>query len=241
MRHPSRTLSTLPALLALAFAAILAGCGGGGGSDDGSPSLEEGWAAVQQAHDALVSAREELAAMEPGDEATARRNEIRAEEDAFYNDLVSFINASGMVEGEPLNEIQTAAVRMKSAEDMRIAQRFIDERADYGRAIDIYNGSLALDPDNEELQAALEHAETMRYMTRERFEQARLSMTEDEVRAAIGPVKPNNVKDYDQDTGKVVAWFYPREDGGTAAVWFRDDRGTFRVYDVKWDQVPPKS
>ena len=130
---------------------------------------------------------------------------------------------------------------MKSSEDMLVAAQYIGERVNYNRAIEIYSSSLQLDPDNEELKSALAFAESMRYMSADRFSQAREGMTEDEVTAAIGEVKPGNIKDY-ADVGKDdVAWFYPREGGGSAAVWFRPEGGELRVQLLKFDQVEPKS
>ena len=66
----------------------------------------------------------------------------------FVNDLATWINDSGIVVGQPLTAEQQQAFRWKSAEDMVIAQEYIDQGGDYQRALDIYNQSLAQDPEN---------------------------------------------------------------------------------------------
>ncbi|MDH3785805.1 MAG: hypothetical protein OEV00_10820, partial [Acidobacteriota bacterium] len=135
-------------------------------------SIDDGWAAVQQAHADLDAKRAQLAALpEDGEgegegEPTPRQTleaELDVQSRAFSDQLVDFINGSGMVEGEPLNEIQQAAIRLKSSEDILVAEQYITSRANYNRAIEIYNGALMLDPDNEALTTALAHAESMRY------------------------------------------------------------------------------
>ncbi len=167
--------------------------------------------------------------------------EVAAMAEQFGTNIVGFLNADPMIEGEPINERQLAAIRMKSTEDMELAKEWISEGGDYKKAIQIYNQALVLDPDNDALKAALASAESERFMSLERFEAAQNGMTEAEIRAALGTPLHYNVRTYD-DNG-VTAWFYPTADNGAAAaVWFRpDDDGVAKVYQMKFEAVEGKA
>ena len=140
-----------------------------------------------------------------------------------------------MYEGEPLTEVQRAAFDMKGDEDILIAQEYIDAAGDYQRAIDIYIQSLAFDPDNEKIQAAKAEAETLRYMTEERFGAVDKGMTEAEVQAALGTPMRMNVREFEEG---LLGWFYPKEAPNTAAgVFFQEKDGAMEVYKVDFNAV----
>ena len=142
-----------------------------------------------------------------------------------------------MLEGEPPSEKQAAVLRMKSAEDILIADEYIERGGDYRRAIRIYEDAMQLDPENPDLQAALDKANEMRFMTEERLAGIKKGMTQDEVRELLGPVNLRNIRDYPERN--VIAWFYPvSEDGAASAVWFRKNRsGELAVYKTDFDQI----
>jgi hypothetical protein len=168
--------------------------------------------------------------------------EVIQKADGFMEELVAYLNADPMIEGEAPTERQIAALRMKSSEDMVVAQEYIDKGGDYQRAINIYENSLQVDPDNENLKAALETAMNDRYMSEERFARAKKGMTQDEIREALGQVNLYNIREY-EDRG-VSAWFYPTAEGGyAAAVWFRENKrsGEQQVYQLKYDAVSPEN
>ncbi|MDH3253500.1 MAG: hypothetical protein OEM62_00780 [Acidobacteriota bacterium] len=171
----------------------------------------------------------------------AMQEELVEKADGFIENLVGYLNADPMIEGEPPTERQLAAVRMKSSEDLVVAQEYIDKGGDYQRAINIYQNSLMIDPDNPELQAALESALASRWMSQERFALAKKGMTQDEIRGVLGQVNLYNVRDYeDRD---VTAWFYPTAEGGyAAAVWFKENKksGQLEAYQIKYDAVSPE-
>lgn len=161
--------------------------------------------------------------------------------DDFGNQLVLFINDYAPYEGEEPAEIHLAAVRVKSDEDLVLAQEYIDKGGDYKRAVDIYNQALKVDPGNPKIEAALASAEEMRYMTEERFAQARDGMTEDEIRQVLGVANLHNIKEYPDKN--IKAWFYPRGDmGAAAAVYFRLDKKTEKMiaYELNFDALPPR-
>ena len=174
--------------------------------------------------------------------------EIDSESEEFYSSLVSFINAEGI--GETLSETQLAAIHMKSDEDMLVAQEYIVKGGDYQRAIRIYEDILAVDSDNERVQAALASAQELRYMTQERFSQVKRGMTQDEVRELLGQPNIYNVREYEDQREQqraeikqiekqievLRAWFYPKDETRAAAgVWFRGEEP--KVYQIKFDAI----
>jgi tetratricopeptide (TPR) repeat protein len=180
---------------------------------------------------AAEASPEELAAR-----ADALEQEIADESETFNERLVTFINDDPIIEGEPPTERQMAAIRMKSAEDMAIAREYIDKAGDHRRAIDIYETALQVDPENAELQAALEEARGARFMTAERFGQVKKGMTQEEVRSLLGTANPRNIRSYPER--EVEAWFYPKGGGGAAAVFFQKDKGdAMVVYQIDFEAV----
>ncbi len=254
-------------LLVAGLGAAGCGSGEERAAADASAAQEAAWNQLQQMKQDLDAKRQELAraeqqvaaarAAEGGaatDEAEAAENgptaeeaqaqvtrlrgEVQKQADEFNTQLVSFINDNPPVEGEPLTDRQQQAIRWKSGEDMLYAQEYIDQGGDYSRAIDIYKAALAVDPDNEELKAALEQAQNERYMTEDRFAEVKKGMSEDDVRQVLGPPYYANVRDFPKDN--VVAWFYPTNpQRAAAAVWFRKDKktGVLEVYKTNFTEV----
>lgn len=246
------------ALCALLLGLGLMACGGGTEVDDNSARTAE-WQAIQDQHTTLQAKRQELAALEAGGDAAdaldadadadavesegaaadpaALRKEVDELTGQLNERLVAFINSDPPVQGEPLTETQLAAIRMKSSEDMVMASEYIVRGGDYRRAMRIYEDALIVDPDNADLKQALADAESMRFMTEERFAQVKKGMTRDQVRELLGPVNLRNIRDF-EDEG-VVAWFYPKDErGAAAAVWFRPVRGgELSVYKFEYDAV----
>lgn len=241
-------------LLALGFAA---GCG-----EDpevvAEQEREAQWLAIETSRQQLADKREqaEAAAAEQAEAAAAEEGAAEAEDGEAVEDdsdavdvealetevaelteqlneqLVAFINANPPVAGETPPERVQQAIRMKSEEDVRIALEYIEQGGDYRRALDIYDAALAVDPGYQRLLELREEAEEMRFMTEERFAQVEEGMTQDEVRELLGPVNLRNIRDYEENNA--VAWFYARdEQGSAAAVWFRQNRqGEYEVYQV---------
>lgn len=232
------------------------GCAGGAQkAEEAKREAEWAWLQENKAHlddfrQQLAEAQEDLdEAQQQGEgapeeeiqELSAKVEALEAEihdlADELGERLVNFINSDPPVEGEPLTERQLAAIRMKSDEDMVVAREYIEKGGDYARGIGIYRDILKIDPDNEKVQAALEEAEQMRYMTEERFAKVQKGMTQREVRNVLGQVNLRNIRDFPERNAQ--GWFYPKEGGGAAAIWFEKDRrtGQFKVYQVDFNAV----
>lgn len=202
-----------------------------------SPAAADEWAWLQQSKRALDEQRARLAAGAASPEL-ARRSEALGTE--LNRRLAEFINADPPVQGEPLTELQQAAIRMKSDEDIRLARQFIAQGGDYQRAIDIYKEALMVDPGNPRLLEELAQAQARRYMTREAFAKVEEGMDQEEVRGLIGQPNLHNVRAY--PVRGVIGWFYPKdESGAAAAVWFQNDGGRYTVYLLDFDALQPHS
>lgn len=195
-------------------------------------------AAEEPAEGEMAEAEEPRTAEEIQAEIAALKDEIQSMSEDFYAKLVQYINTSGIVEGEPLTPEQEQAFEWKAQEDILIAREYIQKAGDYSRALEIYDNALLTDPDNESLLAAKAEAEELRYMDEERFSQVEKGMSQDEVQAVLGTVKRTNVREYPERD--VVGWFYRKENGGAAGVFFKDaGEDEWEVSVVDYDAVKP--
>jgi hypothetical protein len=168
-------------------------------------------------------------------EQLARDVDARAQE--LGRRLVAYLNADPPIEGARLSARQLAALRMKSDEDLAVARQFVERAGDYRQAADILEGALAVDPRNPRLLEELARLQAARYMTAARFARAAPGMTADQVRAALGPPNAHDVRAYPDK--QVVAWFFPRDGGAAAAVWFAQRDGAPTAYLCDWNALPP--
>lgn len=258
-----RTRRQLWPATAVVLTLALLGCSTGPQEE---PMAEE-WNAIQAAKVTLDAKRQELGALkaeaaipvdpeaegdpegegegdpegEPVDHSAhieALGEEITGLADAFMTLVVTFLNNDPILAEEGPTERQLEAIRLKSGEDMLVAHEWISEGGDYSRAIQIFENTLRLDPDNEALKSALAQAQEMRFMSAERFATAKKGMTEEAVRAALGTPLHYNVKTY-PDKGGITAWFYQTDEAGSAAaVWFRpNEEEVMEAYLAKFDSV----
>lgn len=195
------------------------------------------WTWLQDAKKTLDTKRAELAQLAvSGGSNAALEAEVGKLTEEFGGRLVDYINGAELAEGEKPTGDALAAIRMKSGEDIVLAREYIDKGGEFQRAIDILEQSLAIDPDNADLKRELDAAKAHRYPTQEAFARLKKGMTEKEVREILGPVNLRNIKEY-PDKG-VVAWFYKKEAGGAAAVFFDKKKdGQLHAYDLKWEAV----
>ncbi len=239
--------------LAFVLAFVLAvgtivGCGGGEEQEAAAATQarDAKLAELEKAKQALDDRRAQYAGMSeltPGaDVAGQPKNQLKSEIDKAADELsanvVAFINEHAPSPGEPLSEQQTRAINIKVDEDVLLAREYIDVGGDYKRAIDILEALLPLAPDHPRLKEELAAANSNRYMRAERFATVKLGMTEAEVRTLLGPVNLRNLKEYPDQ--KVTAWFYRREDGGAAGVFFQEKKDGKRVYKLEFEAVKPQ-
>ncbi len=251
---------TLTAICAMTAVLALAGCGPSQ-EEQMAAQREAEFAALKTTKAELDGMRAELAALQAkldrpeakegaeaaagapsAEELKAQIDQKRAAVDERSNEyvgaVVAFINSDAPVVGEPLTETQLAAIRLKSEEDMLVAQDHIDRGGDYRTAIRIYEDALKADPDNGDLKAAMAQAELARFVTKEKFDGVKNKMTETEVRAVLGPVYYRNIRNYPEQERR--AWFYAKnEEGDAAAVYFQKDKksGEYRVYKADFNAV----
>jgi len=250
LQPPPTAVAASPLLALLLLLAGIAGCDGEGGSRDAVQRQRE-WVALQAGKHALAAERRELATLRArlaaapldpegrplgdGDRALAADVEARARR---VNDasaqlgerLVRHIAGFPPGEADQLPPGLAAAIRLKSDEDVEVAQEWIDRGGDYRRAIEILEMQLPVDPGYARLEQALVRAREMRFVTAERLAKVTPGMAAAEVRAALGPVNLHEV--HRRPAERLEAWYYPRQGGGRAAVYFRYDaeRGGYVVY-----------
>lgn len=216
----------------------------------------EAWAALQEEHAVLAGLREELAAtraeiaagpegdedtglspeehtMQLEDKAADQEKEVNRVADEFSTTLVAFINEHAGFQGDEANDVQAAAIRLKSDEDIELAREYVTKGGDYKRALDIVKNAAVVDPDYTLLKEVIAELEDLRYMDEDRFSLVERGMTEAQVRAVIGQVFHGNVR----EQGEVIYWLYQKGEGAAAGVYFREARGQLTVYDTNFNAV----
>lgn len=232
----SKKISRLALSLALAMAWL--GCGPSKEeirAKEKADQLASAKSAMETARAELLAKRVELetakaALSAPGSpaggsaEQKARVETLGKEEDQLTSDfvraIVDFVTASDLARGAVMTSDQRLAVDYMVEEQSRVAREYIDVAGDYRRAIEIYEQLLHSDPGNARVLAAKAEAEKLRYMDSGRFEQVKPGMTQLEVRALLGQPTRDNMKQY-WDRG-LRAWYYPREGGLIAGVFYRE-------------------
>jgi hypothetical protein len=227
----------------LMLAVVLTGAGSwlscGGAASEADAARAAQWQAIESEHAALEELRAQLATARERNSMFAPQLEpmIGDATDQFLERLVGFINehaGPGQGNAPKAREVE-AAIRMKSAEDLLLAREHIDRGGDYAKAIDILTAALVVDPGNRDIEAARDEAARLRYMDAERFGRVEKGMGQDEVRAELGQVQQQNIR---QPAEGQVVWLYPRQGGAAAAVFFRaEPDGALVVDDTLFDAV----
>ena len=147
--------------------------------------------------------------------------------------LAGFERRGGGEPGDAEEPGWREAVRLKSDEDIAVAQEWVDRGGDYRHAIEILETQRALDEGYARLEEALVRAREMRFVTPVRFARVQPGMSPIDVRAALGPVNLREV--LRRPAERLEAWYYPKRDGGKAAVYFRyeEARRGYVVYQAE--------
>jgi tetratricopeptide (TPR) repeat protein len=201
--------------------------------------VEAGAAALQVDEASGQTAEQAFAELEA--RASALEAEIDDAATNFMSRLVAYINSQEMEVGAAPTEQQSAALRMKSGEDIVYAMEYVERGGDYARAEEIVQRAAEFDPDNPTLQERLDWIRSMRYINRERFDQVAVGMTEAQVRELLGPVNINNIRDFPNNR---KGWFYrkdPAVEGGAAGVYFEQRGGRWVVYEANYAAIAGQS
>lgn len=164
--------------------------------------------------------------------------EVGSDGEALYAKLAQYINEAEWEAESERTEEQTAAFRMKSTEDMELAEEYVVQGGDYRRAVEMLQRAQQVDPGNPDLEARLADYQDMRYITAERLAGVSNGMTQREVEGILGKVYYGYVTDFPEEN--VVRWVYPKSpeehgEGAAAAVYFRGDPKT--VYQKNFNAI----
>jgi hypothetical protein len=240
MKRSSRSNRVL-IVTAVCGALIALSCGSA--AERAADALAAEWKAIESEQSALGAMRSELASARTADPPSPARvaeleAQVAATTDRYLQQLVGFINqyATAKTPGGGSPPELEAAIQAKSEEDLRLAQEHIEGAGDYAKAIDILAAARKIDPKNPALAAAQAEAERLRFVGPETFGRIERGMTEEEVRAELGQVRPQNRRPSGDGT---VAWFYPREGGAAAVIFFRPrPDGSLVVHETHFEAVP---
>jgi len=260
MRQP-RILPCI--MIVIVFTGALLGCSRGPSKADQQTQqmkqqfgeLTASEAALRSAREAVASARETVSTIEAikardrSDEqnqqleqAKASMPDLESKVDSAYEDyqtrLADFLNLA-------LNDFPEApetaqALQMYATEAIYNADDIVRKSGDYKKAIDTvqsakgYYDAIGKEPE-QMLLDKLDQLDDWRYITKERFDQVKKKMTEQEVRDVVGVPYYMNVKK-DEKRG-ITYWLYPKREGGAAAVYF-DKKD--KVYSMDFDAVKTK-
>jgi DNA repair exonuclease SbcCD ATPase subunit len=240
---------------------VLVACGGKSEKSKTAFNADAELAKVKAARSALADARNQLEAVHSELKALDAKGKLSAEDeakkkqleeevkqaqkkvdDAFSTDqqtLAGFLNVA-------LNEMPDASqtregLNLYAESAIRNAKEFIANNGDYSKAIDLLKTAQGYfeavnAPVPDALTQELNTAEEMRTLTKERFDQVRKGMTEEQVKAITGTPFYANVRENEVRGKKIVSWLFNRSDGGVAGVFF--EKG--RVYSSEWDVKKPQ-
>lgn len=251
-----RSKAAFVTIVLVAFLAL--GCGKGDKKSESTYDIAAAFAKVTAARADLTTTREELAKIKQeladldakgrlSSEEQARKQELEQQlkatqtqfDEAFTADqaaLSEFLTQT--LNDEQLRQAEETkkALQLYAEEAVRNAQDFIDQSGDYRRAIELLQNAeqyfeFAGLPVPDEMQQALESAKTMRYLTKERFEQVKRGMSPEDVKLITGTPYYMNIRESESGGRKVTSWLFNRADGGVAAIHFVKGK----VYATKWD------
>jgi small-conductance mechanosensitive channel len=240
---------------------VLAACGGK--SQKGKTTFDAAaeLAKVKAARSTLTEARSQLATLRSeldtlnaehrlSAEQEAHKKELEEQvkqaqkkvDDAFSIDqqtLADFLNVA-------LNEMPDApetreGLKLYADAAVHNAREFVANNGDYAKAIDILTTAKGYfeavsAPIPAELTQELEQAKSLRYLTKERFDQVKKGMTEAEVKAVTGTPFYANVRENKVRGKTIVSWLFNRSDGGVAGIFF--EKG--KVYSSEWTIKKPQ-
>jgi len=158
--------------------------------------------------------------------------------DALQEKLATFLTTA--LNDSPQAPETVEGLKIYAEEAIYNADDIIKKSGDYKKAIDTlqtaksYFETIGLKP-YQPLKDAMTRFDEMRFINKDRFDQVKKGMTEDEV-AAIAGVPYYMNKKTDEKRG-IEYWLYPRRGGGAAAIYFNKKH---IAYSKKFDAVKPR-
>ena len=159
--------------------------------------------------------------------------------DAVQATLADFLNVA--LNDFPEHPGTVQGLNVYADEAILIAKDTVAKSGDYKKAIgqldaaSSYYDSLDLPP-NQALLDEIAAFDTMRFITKERFDLVKKNMTMDEVKESAGYPYYQNIQ-IDEKRG-VETWLYRKREGGAAAVYFK--MKTNKVYNKNFEAVKLK-
>lgn len=251
-------------IVALVFLGLFYGCSRGPTEEELAlaaleaqlETLQQQYQDLQQARTDIVTAEATLAEIEAvrerdrSDEQKAQLEELPAQiealnvtkDEAFeavQATLADFLNVA--LNEFPENPATLQGLNLYSDEAILIADETVLMSGDYKKAINQldsasrYYESLGLPP-YQPLVDKLAELDEMRFITKERFDLVKKTMTMDEVKEVVGTPYYQNIQ-VDKKRG-VETWLYRKREGGAAAVHFKIKDG--KVYNLNFDAIKTK-
>jgi hypothetical protein len=239
---------------------VIAGCGGGSEQSTDDAALQEQFAGVQEAYDALTQFRTDV---ETGSATVAELEAVKEsdrtdEQKAQLEEAVAAVEAAnGQLEDSyntlqerlaefltvglndaPESELTARALEIYSKEAILGAEEKVQKAGDYSKAIDqvqsakSYYEAIGLTP-YAALDEKIAELESWRFITPERFDAIKKGMTRDEVIEIVGVPYYQNILE-DEAKG-IETWLYKKAEGGASAIYFKTKTG--KAYDKNADAV----
>ena len=219
-------------------------------------TLQQQFQDLQQARADLLTAEVSLAEIEAMKESDRSEEQIAQLEelpvqietmtaskdeqyDAVQATLADFLNVA--LNDFPEHPGTVQGLNVYADEAILIAKDTVAKSGDYKKAIgqldaaSSYYDSLDLPP-NQALLDEIAAFDTMRFITKERFDLVKKNMTMDEVKESAGYPYYQNIQ-IDEKRG-VETWLYRKREGGAAAVYFK--MKTNKVYNKNFEAVKLK-
>jgi len=150
---------------------------------------------------------------------------------AFWDHLTMFLSRvlnNPKFKGLPESQ---KALRLYADETLFLARQAVERDGNYGQAQTLLQQALHYEKDDPDLVAEMARVKEFRFITRKRFDALTTGIGMEQAKALCGIPNPAFIRDKREKGHALTAWFYPREDQGTAALFFEDGR----LYAMQWD------
>ncbi|MCM2317025.1 MAG: hypothetical protein NDJ92_17900 [Thermoanaerobaculia bacterium] len=122
------------------------------------------------------------------------------------------------------------ALALYETEELAYARELV-RRGRHNAAIPYYVSILSRNPGHAEARAELETARAQASVPREKFDELRRGMTQEEVRELLGATRPGWTHTLEKGSSTYETWYYRKPDGSKASVGFVDGKAFVAEYD----------